>query len=167
MAARRPHKAEVGGSNPPPAIHHILRRFLWQKTNGIRLPVIAVLHVDTIPPKEKLVDVEDMHLLWAVIQSSIQKTIGVEIIKSEQIHTKKFPILFLFNFNFKEACMNYKFRCPNCKKRVKVSTHDAVKYCFKDKILLSFDCPKCEEEITGTMEHLRMPRRQTPRQASS
>ena len=63
--------------------------------------------------------------------------------------------------------MNYKFRCPSCKKRVKVSTHDAVKFEDHGKILLSFDCPKCENEIIGQMVHLRIPRRQAPRQAAS
>lgn len=48
--------------------------------------------------------------------------------------------------------MKYKLKCPTCKKRVKVSTHDAVKYKDTSGISFSFDCPKCGEEIIATQE---------------
>jgi endogenous inhibitor of DNA gyrase (YacG/DUF329 family) len=50
--------------------------------------------------------------------------------------------------------MNYIVKCPKCDKKVKVSTHGAVKYYDKNTntLEISFDCPECNEEIVVTKE---------------
>ena len=54
--------------------------------------------------------------------------------------------------------MNYKIRCPHCKKKVTVSTREAITVEDRRKIIHWFmECPKCEEEIDTIP--LRQPRR--------
>ena len=53
--------------------------------------------------------------------------------------------------------MNYNLTCPNCHKKVKVSTHEAVKYLTPEGIiLLDFDCPECSEGIEAEFKHKRL-----------
>ncbi len=55
--------------------------------------------------------------------------------------------------------MNYKIFCPECKKKVKVSTHEAVKTIepFEDshRITLTFGCPKCNSSIEGILINMK------------
>jgi hypothetical protein len=44
--------------------------------------------------------------------------------------------------------MNYKLYCNTCNKKVKVSSHNAIKYVDENgNVLHSFDCPICDNEI--------------------